>query len=189
MSTDTIAFALHDHNGERTTETSFPGRHSLVFFGFTNCRTVCPRALDRLQRTLNLLGDDAVAFQPLYITVDPDRDDEERLRSFLRDRPGILGLTGTAAELEATRRAFHAFAKRKDDAEDPDGYAVPHTALTYVLDDTGHLIAHLGDALTGEEVADALREVLAGTAPTTVDAATPTAGHSCPADCPVGCCS
>ncbi|BDZ48846.1 photosynthetic protein synthase I [Frondihabitans sucicola] len=161
MSTDdTITFTLDDHLGRPTAQSSFPGRRSLVFFGFTHCRTVCPRALDRLDRALDLLGEDAAAFQPLYVTVDPDRDDPERMRWFLRDRPRFLGLSGTPRQLEDTRRAFRAFAKRKDDPQDPDGYAVPHTALTYVLDDAGRLLTHLADAMTADEVATALRGVL-----------------------------
>jgi protein SCO1/2 len=185
---DAIAFALDDHRGGRTTEASHAGRYSLVFFGFTHCRTVCPRALDRLEQAFDLLGALASSFQPLYITVDPDRDDAERLRTFLADRPGVLGLTGTPAELEAARRSFRAFARRKEDADDPDGYAMPHTALTYVLDDRGHLLTHLGDALAGEEVAEVLREIVEGTAPATIPDVDQTAGPACPAECPVGCC-
>lgn len=161
MSTDhPIEFALTDHLGRRVTQASFPGRRSVVFFGFTHCRTVCPRALDRLDRALDLLGEDAAAFQPLYITVDPDRDDTARMRSYLQGRPRFLGLTGSSEELEAARRAFQAFARRKADPDDPDGYAVPHTALTFVLDDTGRRIAHIDDAVSAEHVAEVLRGVV-----------------------------
>jgi len=159
-SDDTIGFALTDHFGRRVTETSFPGRHSVVFFGFTHCRTVCPRALDRLDAALDLLGEDAAAFQPLYITVDPERDDAARMRAYLDDRPRVLGLTGSPEDLEAARRAFHAFARRKPDPHEPDGYAVPHTALLFVLDDAGRRVAHLGDAATADELADVLRGVV-----------------------------
>lgn len=161
MSTEgAVQFSLTDHFGRCVTQASFPGKRSVVFFGFTHCRTVCPRALERLDRALDLLSEDAAAFQPLYITVDPDRDDAPRMRTFLQDRPRILGLTGSAQQLEAARRAFHAFARRKADPDDPEGYAVPHTAFTFVLDDTGQRIAHLDDAVSAEEIADALRGVL-----------------------------
>ncbi len=187
-----IAFTLTAHDGRRVPQRSFPGRHSIVFFGFTHCRTVCPRALDRLEAALDLLGEDAVAYQPLYITVDPDRDDAARLREYLRDRPRILGLTGSAEALAGARAAFHAFARRKDDPEAPDGYVVPHTAFTFVVDDAGRRTAHIGDAATAHEVAEVLRDALrasaaigCGTAPASSHVESP--GHAADVDGPACC--
>src|SRR4030081_1628549 len=88
-------FYLTDHNGRDVDAESFRGSFVLVFFGFTRCRVVCPRALARLSAALDALGETAVRVAALYITVDPDRDNPQVMRDYLRAYPLILGLTGS----------------------------------------------------------------------------------------------
>lgn len=149
----TARFVLIDQDGASVTEVSYAGKYLLVFFGFTNCRVVCPRALRRLTRVLDRLGADARYVQPLYISVDPVRDTPDRLRQFLRDyHRNIRGCTGTAVQVDAAKHAFHVFAERKEDALDPDGYSVPHTAITYLLGPDGKYITHFLDSVREEEL-------------------------------------
>ncbi|QRN99178.1 SCO family protein [Archangium violaceum] len=156
------AFALVDHDGRPVTNETFHGAYALVFFGFTHCRVVCPRALGRLSRVLELLGPEATRVRPLYITVDPDRDSPAVMKAYLASRPGFLGLTGSHEQIDAAKAAFRVFARRRDDPQEPDGYAVPHTAITYVLDPNGVCVDHFTDALGAEEVAERLRALMAG---------------------------
>ena len=89
------SFALVDHDGRPVTEGDFRGQFLLVYFGFTHCRVVCPRTLTRLCGAIEDLGAEAHFVQPLYITVDPERDTPEVMRAFLQNRfPAFLGLTG-----------------------------------------------------------------------------------------------
>jgi protein SCO1 len=142
-----IAFDLVDHDGRPVDTGSWPGRWLLVQFGFTSCRVVCPRALAKLADALAAL-DPAVAAQvvPLYVTVDPDRDTPAVMRAFLADaHPRFTGLTGTTEQVEAAKRAFRVFARRRPDPEDPDGYAMPHTSITYLVGPDGRLARHWPD--------------------------------------------
>lgn len=151
------AFNLTDHFGQSVSERSFPGRYALVFFGFTHCRTVCPAALTRIDQALDLLGQDADRLQPLYITVDPARDTPSVMREFLSaGHPRILGLSGTATEIEKTMHGFHAFAARRDDVADPDDYLMPHSAFTYLMDDEGRYLGHFTDSVDAAELAQGL---------------------------------
>jgi len=126
-----------------------------VYFGFTHCRVVCPRSLAKLSVVLNRLGDAAAAIKPLYITVDPARDTPEVMRGYLeRDSPRFTGLTGTDDEIEAAKRSFRVFAERKADAEDPDGYAVPHTAIAYLMGREGEYLAHFTDAVDEDAIVE-----------------------------------
>lgn len=84
--------SLIDDQGRIVDETSFRGKYTLIFFGFMHCRVVCPRALGKLSRVLDRLGPGAGNVQPLYITVDPERDTPEVLRAFLREQyPRFMG--------------------------------------------------------------------------------------------------
>jgi protein SCO1 len=155
------SFQLVNHHGVRVTQDTYQGRFVLVCFGFTHCRVVCPRALAKLSTVVERLGPLAAQLQALYITVDPERDTPEVMRAFLETRyPRFTGLTGTRAEIDAAKRAFRVFAERRLDPHEPDGYVVPHTAISYVLDPDGKYAAHFIDALEETEVTDRLRMVL-----------------------------
>jgi protein SCO1/2 len=159
-----VAFDLVDHDGQRVDAGSWPGQWLLVQFGFTSCRVVCPRALTRLTEALGSL-DDAVArrVRPLYVSVDPERDTPEVMRAFLAaSYPRFTGLTGTVEQVEGAKDAFRVFARRRPDPEDPDGYAVPHTAITYLVDPDRRLARHWPDTADAAAVAADLTSSLSG---------------------------
>ncbi|MEC3982661.1 SCO family protein [Amycolatopsis sp. H20-H5] len=153
----TPAYSLVDHHGRPVTERSYRGRWQLVFFGFTHCGAVCPRALRRLSATLDDLAEPTGTISPLYITVDPDRDTPTVMREFLREYPHFTGLTGSAEAIEAVKAAFRVFARREDDSAAPDGYSVPHTAITYLVSPAGEYKAHFSDAMPQKELVARLR--------------------------------
>lgn len=146
-------FALIDHDGQAVTQESYRGHYRLVFFGFTHCRVVCPRNLARLSRILEALGPRAGEIRPLYVSVDPERDTPEVMKDFLaRNYPRFTGLTGSRAQVDHAKQSFRVFAERKADPDDPDGYAVPHTAITYLMDRDGGYLAHFPESLPEQEV-------------------------------------
>src|SRR5580658_2457474 len=99
-------FELTDHHGRRVTEADFAASFKLVYFGFTHCRVVCPRSLNKLSRALDALGKQAENIQALYITVDPARDTPERMREHLtHNYPRFTGLTGSQEEIDAAKKA------------------------------------------------------------------------------------
>jgi len=156
------AFHLTDHHGVEVSDESYRGKYVLVFFGFTHCKVVCPRALGRLTDTLEALGPLAERVTALYVTVDPERDTPSVMRAFLERRyPRFTGLTGSRDQIDEAKKAFRVFARRTVDPDDPDGYDVPHTAITYVLDPSGEYAAHFTDAAGVSEIAARLRLLLA----------------------------
>jgi len=152
------SFSLTDHHGRPVTEADYRGRFLLVYFGFTHCRVVCPRTLTRLSGVLDDLGTAARMIQPLYITVDPERDTPEVMRAFLEDRfPAFLGLTGSLERVAAAKMEFRVFAERRSDPLDGDGYAVPHSATTFLVGPDGAFRAYFPETLDREAVGQRLR--------------------------------
>jgi len=149
-------FHLTDHNGRDVDAESFRGSFVLVFFGFTHCRVVCPRGLARISAALDALGEIPVRVTALYITVDPDRDNPQVMRNYLRAYPSILGLTGSREQIDDAKRNFRIFARRSSPSPDDGGYDVPHTAITYLLDPEGRPVAHFNDAI---EVSDLIERL------------------------------
>ena len=157
----TARFSLTDHHGRAVSEADFAGKAMLVYFGFTHCRVVCPRALARLSGALEHLDGRAV-IAPLYITVDPARDTPAVMKAYLdAHHPRFTGLTGSAEQIDAAKRAFRVFAERRPDAGDPDGYGVPHTAITYLIGADGLYLGHFLDGGGAAELAERIAALLA----------------------------
>jgi protein SCO1 len=155
-------FNLIDHDGRPVSRATYAGNFVLLFFGFTNCRVVCPRALARTTAALHMLGDLANRIQPLYVSVDPERDTPEVMKAFLADRfPRFIGLTGEREQIDAMKKAFRVYAQKAVAPDEPDGYVVPHTALTYLLDTRGDYLAHFPDAIEASVLAERIRAVIA----------------------------
>jgi protein SCO1/2 len=160
------AFSLTDHFGRRVTEADYTGRFLLVFFGFTHCKVVCPRALGRISGALGRLGPAAESIQPLYVSVDPERDAPEVLRAYLAERhPRFIGLTGSREEIDAIKTAYRVFARRADDAA--ADYTLSHSALTYLMDPQGRYLRHFSPTLEEDTLAQGLRTALAAPSPRT----------------------
>ena len=93
-------FELTDHQGMVQTDEDFAGRWMLVFFGFANCPDVCPTTLAEVAAVMDALGSDATQVQPLFISIDPERDTPQQLAEFVPAfDANIIGLTGTADQM------------------------------------------------------------------------------------------
>jgi protein SCO1 len=152
-------FDLTDHYGAPVSNETYGGTYVLVFFGFTHCKMVCPRALSKLSGVLDRLGDRVGQFTGLYVTVDPERDTPEVMNAFLHENyPRFTGLTGSLEAIESAKKQFRVFAAKNPDPDDPEGYVVPHSAITYVLGPNGEFITHFTDAT---EAGDMVRTLMA----------------------------
>jgi len=154
------SFCLIDHDGHDVSDQTYRGHYVLMFFGFTHCRVVCPRALTKLSAVLDSLGPLAGRIRALYVTVDPERDTPDTMRAFLRSYPRFTGLTGSREQIDCIKTAFRVFAQRVDDPAGNGDYAVPHTAITYVMGPEGGFVAHFTDVLSADDIATRLRRLL-----------------------------
>ncbi|MFY0595213.1 MAG: SCO family protein [Cognatishimia sp.] len=129
------AFELTNHHGMTQTERDFAGQWLLVFFGFANCPDVCPTTLAEVAAVMEDLGPDAKKVQPIFISVDPERDTPAALAEYvpLFDA-GIIGLTGTPEQIAETSETFPIFYERIEEASAPDGYTMGHTSHLFLFD-------------------------------------------------------
>lgn len=126
-------FTLVDENGRQVTDTDVIRTPTLVYFGFSFCPDVCPLDLDRNLAAVDLLEAKGLEVSPVFITVDPERDTPEVLRDFTDNlHPRLLGLTGSADQVEAAKRAYRVFAERVE-PEDGGYYIYNHTTMTYLM--------------------------------------------------------
>jgi protein SCO1/2 len=115
------------------------GKVVLLEFGFTHCAAVCPITLATLAQARRELGPAGADVQVVFVTVDPERDDVPRLRSYLAAfDPSFIGATGTPQALEQVRGTLGVQAKRVPMG---DSYAVDHTSSVFIVDREGRLRA------------------------------------------------
>jgi protein SCO1/2 len=115
------------------------GELLIVYFGYTSCPDICPTTMSDLSVAINDLPPalrDRVTVA--MTTVDPERDNTDVLSGYLAhffDR-AIPLRTDDPAALAA---AAEAFGVQFEVAAHDTGqtYAVAHSAITYVVDDTG----------------------------------------------------
>jgi protein SCO1/2 len=150
-------FDLVDMHGEPAEDERFEGEPMLIYFGFTSCPDVCPAALGVMTATLDALGNKADDLQPLFITVDPERDDQERLRKHLDYDPRILGLTGEEDALETARRNMRVFAGKVPLEGSGAGYTVDHQSLFFLTDEEGRPVRAFDDSMDPEVLAERIR--------------------------------
>ena len=152
-------FELTDHQGMVRTEDDFAGRWMLIFFGFTNCPDVCPTTLSEVAAVMDGLGDDAAKVQPIFITIDPERDTPTALADYvpLFDA-GIIGLTGTPEQIAQTSETFPIVFERIEEASAPDGYTMGHTSHLFLFDPDTGFAESWPYGTSAEEILDNLRE-------------------------------
>ena len=149
---------LVSHEGRSVTERDFLGAPFLVFFGFTHCPEICPTKLFEISEVLRAAGEKGGKLKALFITVDPERDTPEVLKSYLASfDERIMGLTGPQEAVDQTVRAYKAFA-RKVPTKGGD-YTMDHTALVYRMDSKGRFVGSFNLARPPSEAA---RDLLRG---------------------------
>lgn len=130
---------LTDVNGQKRSLKDFSGKVVAVFFGYTQCPDVCPTTLQELLEVKQALGADGGKLQPIFVSLDPERDTPEVLKAYLANfDESFVGLHGTPDEIAAVAKDFKIFYK-KVPGKIEGTYTLDHSAGTYLYDPQGRL--------------------------------------------------
>lgn len=166
MASGTVAiggpFTLVDTKGNTVTDASLKGRYSLIFFGFTHCPDICPLVLQTMTQALEAAGTAADDVQPVFITVDPERDTPDIMAGYVANfDPRFMALTGTPDQIRGATKSYRVYAAKtpiKDAAGNDSGdYTMSHTGYIYLMDRAGKYVAHFSADAKSEEIAARLR--------------------------------
>ena len=153
-------FELVDHTGKTVTEESFGERHLLVYFGYAWCPDVCPTELIVMGDAMDELGALGDEVQPLFITVDPERDTVDALADYVPSfHPRLVGLTGSEEQIRAAAQAYRVYYRLNEADEDGD-YLVDHTSYVYFMDPDGDYLTHFVFGQGPEKMAEVIRKHL-----------------------------
>jgi len=154
-------FALLDGTGKPVTEQSFRGKWQLIFFGYTFCPDFCPTTLGAVAEALEALGPLAEKVQPIFISIDPERDNPQVVAAYVGNfDKRIVGLTGSAEAVAGAAKAFKVHYERVATGEGPGDYAMDHSGFLYLMRPDGSFSQLLAGTLSGGQLASKLRPLL-----------------------------
>lgn len=149
-------FTLVDETGKTVTDKDVFTKPSLVYFGYTFCPDVCPADTARNAEAVDAAAALGYGVQPVFISIDPDRDTPEVVADFTDYlHEDMLGLTGSAEQVKAASQAYKTYYRKQDG--DPEYYLVDHSTFSYlVLPETGFV-----EFFKRDEAADDLAKKMA----------------------------
>ncbi|RXG91105.1 SCO family protein [Bradyrhizobium zhanjiangense] len=152
-------FTLVTTDGKTVSDETYRGKWLLIYFGYTFCPDACPTALTNMSAALQKLGPNASELQPLFITVDPQRDTPVVMTDYLKSFDSrIVGLTGNQAQIDGVLKAYRVYAEAQKSEVDNADYPVSHSAYLYLMDPQGRFANVIQSSEGGEEIAAWLRK-------------------------------
>jgi len=152
-------FALIDHTGKLRTDEDFRGKLLLIYFGYSYCPDVCPTDLQQIGLAVDGLGGGAEAVQPLFITLDPERDTAAHLAEYVAlFHPRLIGLTGSAEQIRRVALAYKVYyAKYPPDSPD---YVIDHSSFVYLVDEAGKYIGFFPPGTSADRMIEIIAQRL-----------------------------
>jgi cytochrome oxidase Cu insertion factor (SCO1/SenC/PrrC family) len=147
-------FALVDHIGRQRTEADFRGKLLLIYFGFTHCPDVCLADLQAMGLALYQLGTAGDDVQPLFITVDPERDTPQGLAEYVPlFHSRLIGLSVDATSIQQAARAYKVY-YAKVPTLDRSEYTVDHSGYICLMDHAGQYLGFFPSGTLPVRIAD-----------------------------------
>jgi cytochrome oxidase Cu insertion factor (SCO1/SenC/PrrC family) len=153
-------FALIDHTGKPRTDADFRGKLLLVYFGFSYCSDVCPTDLQAIATAVDKLGPSGDLVQPLFITVDPEKDTPEQLKGYVGlFHPRLIGLTGDVKQIRRVANVYKVYFAKTD----PEKWADPsidHFGFVFLMDAAGKYVGFFPPGTPPDRMADVIRPLV-----------------------------
>lgn len=155
-------FTLQSSDKTQISDTDFRGRFMLVYFGYTHCPDICPTELSVMTEALDALGSDADSIQPIFVTVDPQRDTEELLAEYRKSfHSRFVMLTGDEKAIAAAAKAYKVHRRKflwRADAAPADDYGVDHGSIVYLMGRDGAFVTLFPHGTSAQKMTDVLRK-------------------------------
>lgn len=146
-------FTLVNTKGETVTDKDVFTKPSILYFGYTLCPDICPADSYRNAVAVEVLEEQGIEANPVFITIDPDRDTPEVVEDFvgnLHDR--YIGLTGTEEQVSVASKAYKTFYRAQDKTD--EYYLVDHSTFSYLVLPEYGFVDYFRRDVTPEQMAE-----------------------------------
>jgi protein SCO1/2 len=167
--TEMADFKLINTAGKSFTRNDLKGKWTFLFFGFTNCATVCPTTLSSLNKMYAQLEKELPKDQLpqiVLVSVDPERDTLDRMNEYLHSfNPHFIGARAELPVIEVFEKQLHVIAvKMQADGQGPNHYSVNHTAEILLINPQAQVQAYLSYPHNAEQMVKDYKFILNKTA-------------------------
>jgi cytochrome oxidase Cu insertion factor (SCO1/SenC/PrrC family) len=152
-------FTLTDQYRTTHSDAEFRGKLMVVYFGYTFCPDVCPTDLMAITQALDALGSKAESIQPIFITIDPERDTEvlgDYLKAF---HPSFIGLTGSPEAIMQVANSYKNFYRKVEDQRSGE-YSIDHSGVIYLMGQNGKYLGFMPPQTGPDRLIEILRKYL-----------------------------
>ena len=153
-------FTLVDQDGRARSDSEFRGKLMIVYFGYTFCPDVCPTDLMAITQALDALGPEAAGVQPVFISIDPERDAKAMREYMSAFHKSFIGLTGAPEDIRKVANSYKAFYAKVGDAKTGD-YAIDHAGVIYLMGRDGGYLGFMPPQTAPDRLIEILRKYLA----------------------------
>ena len=153
-------FTLTDQTGKQRSDTDFRGKLMIVYFGYTYCPDVCPTDLMAITQALDALGPAAEDVQPVFITIDPERDTTLLAGYVSAFHRSLVGLTGSPDEIRKVANSYKAFYVKVQNERSRD-YSIDHAGVIYLIGRNGEYLGFMPPQTNPDRLTEVLRKNLA----------------------------
>jgi cytochrome oxidase Cu insertion factor (SCO1/SenC/PrrC family) len=153
-------FTLTDQTGKQRSDTDFRDKLMIVYFGYTYCPDVCPTDLMAITQALDALGPAAEGVQPVFITIDPERDTKLLTDYVAAFHRSLVGLTGSPDEIRKVANSYKAFYVKVQDERSGD-YSIDHAGVIYLMGRNGEYLGFMPPQTSPDRLTEVLRKNLA----------------------------
>ncbi|RRJ83679.1 SCO family protein [Aestuariirhabdus litorea] len=152
------AFTLNSAQGPLSLA-QLSGQGVVLYFGYTSCPDVCPVDLGVLGSALKQLSPaEQEQVQPLFITLDPERDSLQRMADYAAFfHPSLLPLHGSLEQISAVARSYGVIFEKTRYSNDPSLYWVSHSANFFLINPQGLLVKVLPRETPAGELSQQIR--------------------------------
>ena len=135
------SFELIDQNG-KVYSSKLVSKKKLIYFGYTFCPDVCPIDILKISNFIDKSSYVTDEYDFIFITVDPDRDNQSEVKSFMSNfNEKLIGLTGNIKDIDPVLSKYRIYVKRKNDT-DKTNYLVDHSSLIFLVDESDNYVTH-----------------------------------------------
>jgi protein SCO1/2 len=152
-------FTLTDQAGKPRSDSEFRGRLMIVYFGYTSCPDICPTDMMAISQALDALGPVVKGVQPVFITIDPERDTAVMAEYLSAFHPSFVGLTGSSEQIRSVANAYKAFYVRAPN-ERNGNYSIDHAGVIYLMGRNGEYLGFMPPQTGPARLTELLRKFL-----------------------------
>uniref|UniRef100_A0A7S0HFD2 Thioredoxin domain-containing protein n=1 Tax=Hanusia phi TaxID=3032 RepID=A0A7S0HFD2_9CRYP len=149
-------YMLIDQHGKLVSNKDLHGKWVFIYFGFTYCPDICPNELMKLREIMTALEKDGKGqlLQPVFITIDPERDGPQQLKDYLLDwDPRIIGLTGSPEQISDVCQKFRVYYSKAYFGSKPTDYLIDHSVMFYLMNPRGEMSEYFGQNMLVKDIA------------------------------------